>query len=137
MKTAVMLFVKTTSLSVEEAGSALEDAAARHGFGVLAVHDLQATMAKKGVDFPLACRIYEVCNPHQAKKVLVSNMQVSTALPCRISVYQNKEGATEIATILPTVMIDLYGTDDLKDVAEEVEQKIKAIINDAAQPPAA
>jgi Domain of unknown function DUF302 len=32
-----------------------------------------------------------VCNPHQTKKVLEANLEISTALPCRISVYQEGE----------------------------------------------
>jgi uncharacterized protein (DUF302 family) len=127
-----MLLIKKTSKSVDQAGQALEAAAAHQSFGVLAIHDLQATMAKKGVDFPNACRIYEVCNPQQAKKVLERNMEISTALPCRISIYQSKDGGTEIATILPTVMIDLYGSDELKSVARDVEEKIAAMIEEAA-----
>ena len=126
-----MLFVKRTAKSVEEAGQALENAVTQHNFGVLAVHDLQKTMAKKGVDFASACRIYEVCNPQQAKRVLERNLQISTALPCRISVYEKEDGA-EIATILPTVMLDLYGTEELKTVAREVEDSIKSMIEEAA-----
>ena len=45
----------------------LEHAVARHKFGVLGVHDLKAKMAEKGVPFTRECRIFEVCNPHQAK----------------------------------------------------------------------
>jgi uncharacterized protein (DUF302 family) len=126
-----MLLIKKTSKSVEEVGQALEAAAANHSFGVLAIHDLQATMAKKGVEFPSQCRIYEVCNPHQAIKVLESNMAISTALPCRISVYQGRDGTTEVATILPTAMIGLYGSDDLNAVAQDVEDNIVAMIEDA------
>ncbi len=126
-----MLLIKKTAKSVEEAGQALERAAANHKFGVLAVHDLQATMAKKGVEFPSACRIYEVCNPQQAKRVLEQKMEISTALPCRVSVYDGENG-TEIATILPTMMLGLYGTDELQDVARDVEEKITAMIEEAA-----
>ena len=67
-------------------------ALARHKFGVLGVHDLKAKMAEKGVPFARECRIFEVCNPHQAKTVLEANLEISTALPCRISVYE--EGAS-------------------------------------------
>jgi len=31
--------------------------------------------------------VYEVCNPDIAKKVLETKGAISTALPCRISVY--------------------------------------------------
>ena len=52
------------------------------------MHDLRAKMTEKGVEFTRECRIYEVCNPQQAKKVLEKNMEISTALPRRISVYE-------------------------------------------------
>ncbi len=41
----------------------LEAAVKRNKFGVLHVHDLQKTLKEKGVDFPNACTILEVCNP--------------------------------------------------------------------------
>ena len=37
-------------------------------------------MAKKGVMFARECRIFEVCNPHQAQRVLEANLEVSAAL---------------------------------------------------------
>jgi uncharacterized protein (DUF302 family) len=60
-------------------------AVVRHKFGLLAVHDLKARMVEKGVEFAHHGRIFEVCNPRQAKKVLGSTLR-STALPYRISV---------------------------------------------------
>jgi uncharacterized protein (DUF302 family) len=110
----------------------LEQAVARHKFGVLGVHDLKAKMAEKGVSFARECRIFEVCNPHQAKKVLEANLQVSTALPCRISVYE-EGGRTKLATIRPTALIGLYGTPELKGVAEEVEDTVVTIMAEAAR----
>ena len=81
----------------------LEEAAKRHKFGVLHVHDLQQKMREKGVEYGGECAIFEVCNPHQAKKVLEREMAVATSLPCRIAVYE-EGGRTKIGTILPTAM---------------------------------
>jgi uncharacterized protein (DUF302 family) len=110
----------------------LEQAVARHKFGVLGVHDLKAKMAEKGVPFARECRIFEVCNPHQAKKVLEANLEISTALPCRISVYE-EGGKTKLATIRPTALIELYRTPELKGVAEEVEDTMVRIMAEAAR----
>jgi uncharacterized protein (DUF302 family) len=96
------------------------------------VHDLKATMAKKGVAFARECWIFEVCNPYQAKKVLEANLEISTALPCRISVYK-EAGVTKLATIKPTAMIALYSNPELKQVAEEVERALERIMGDAAR----
>ena len=110
----------------------LEQAVTRHKFGVLGVHDLKAKMAEKSVPFARECRVFEVCNPHQAQKVLEANLEISTALPCRISVYE-EGGATKLATIRPTTLVDLYRTPELKSVAKEVEDTLVRIMAEAAR----
>jgi uncharacterized protein (DUF302 family) len=127
-----MLHIVESTKALARVITDLEQAVARHKFGVLGVHDLKAKMAEKGVPFARECRIFEVCNPHQARKVLEANLQVSTALPCRISVYE-EGGKTKLATIRPTALIGLYGTPELKSVAEEVEDTMVAIMAEAAR----
>lgn len=117
--------------SLEQIEKALTESAARHQFGVLAVHDLKRTMADKGVELPIECRIYEVCNPGQAKRVLEEIGALSTALPCRISVY-GQAGAYTVATMLPTEMMKAFGSPAIQSVAQEVEQVLKVIMQDAA-----
>ena len=127
-----MLHIVESRKSLDQVAKDLEEAVARHKFGVLGIHDLRATMAKKGVQFARECRIFEVCNPHQAKKVLEANLEISTALPCRISVYQ--EGAVvKLATLKPTALLDLYSAPGLQTVAQEVEASLEAIMADAAR----
>src|SRR5512134_63824 len=126
-----MIFELSSSKTLDQIGQGLQESSARHKFGVIAVHDLKQTMKKKGVDFAGECVIYEVCNPHQAKKVLEANGAVSTALPCRISVYRS--GAEyKLATILPTAMMALFGDPELEPVAREVEDVITAMMRESA-----
>lgn len=127
-----MLHVVESRKPLDRVARDLQEATTRHKFGVLGVHDLKAKMAEKGVPFDRECRIFEVCNPHQAKKVLDTNLEISTALPCRISVYE-EGGVTKLATIKPTALIDLYATPGLKDVAREVEVTLEAIMAEAAK----
>ncbi len=127
-----MLHIVESRKPLDRVAKDLEEAVARHKFGVLGVHDLKAKLAEKGVVLTRECRIFEVCNPHQAKKVLDANLEISTALPCRISVYE-EGGVTKLATIKPTAMIDLYSTPGLKDVAREVEVTLEAIMAEAAR----
>jgi uncharacterized protein (DUF302 family) len=127
-----MLHVVRSSKPLDQVAKDLEAAVTRHKFGVLGVHDLRAKMAEKGVDFARDCRIFEVCNPHQAKKVLEANLEISTALPCRISVY-GEGGRTVLATIKPTAMIDLYPNPELRGVALEVEATLVRIMDEAAR----
>jgi uncharacterized protein (DUF302 family) len=127
-----MLHIVESRKPLDRVAKDLEEAVARHKFGVLGVHDLKAKLAEKGVVLSRECRIFEVCNPHQAKKVLDANLEISTALPCRISVYE-EGGVTKLATIKPTAMIDLYSSPGLKDVAREVEVTLEAIMAEAAR----
>jgi len=83
-----MLVKLSTDQTVGEAAAALQAAVQANHFGVMQVHNLKETMAKKGVEFVRECLIFEVCQPQQAKKVLDEDMSISTALPCRISIYE-------------------------------------------------
>lgn len=127
-----MLHIVTSKKPLDRLAIDLEQAVARNKFGVLGVHDLKESMAKKGVAFGRECRIYEVCNPHQAKKVLEANMEIATALPCRIALYA-EGGATKLATIKPTAMIALYPNPELEGVAREVEATLARIMDEAAR----
>ncbi len=127
-----MRYVVDSTKSVEQAAADLEQAVAKHGFGVLHVHDLKGTLHSKGIDFPNECRIFEVCNPQKALEVLSEDMEMNMALPCRISVYE-ENGKTRIGTILPTAILGmLSNSDKLREVAREVEDISIRIINDAA-----
>ena len=126
-----MLVKFSTDKTVSNAAAALQSAVAANHFGVMQVHNLKETMAKKGMEFAHECLIFEVCQPQQAKKVLDQNMSVSTALPCRISIYE-EGGKTILATLKPTTLLALFNTPQLKCVAQEVEDTIVKIMKDAA-----
>jgi len=126
-----MLVKLSTNKTVSEAAAALQAAVQANHFGVMQVHNLQETMVKKGVDFERECLIFEVCQPQQAKKVLDQNMSVSTALPCRISIYE-EGGKTILATLKPTTLLAMFNSPQLKDVAQEVEDTILKIMKEAA-----
>ena len=126
-----MLITRSTDKPVSDTAAALEAAVQAHHFGVMQVHNLKETMVKKGVEFAIECLIFEVCQPQQAKKVLEQNMSVSTALPCRISIYE-EGGQTILATLKPTTLLAMFNTPQLAQVAQEVEATIIAIMEDAA-----
>lgn len=125
-----MLIKFTTKKSVSEAASDLETAVKANHFGVMHVHNLKETMAKKGVDFVHECLIMEVCQPNQAKAVLDRNMGLSTALPCRISIYE-EGGATTLATLKPTILLGLFNEPGLASAAQVVESAIVKIMEEA------
>jgi uncharacterized protein (DUF302 family) len=125
-----MIIKLATDKTVSEAADALQAAVLANHFGVMQVHNLKETMTKKGVDFARECLIIEVCQPQQAKKVLEQDMSISTALPCRISIYQ-EGGKTILATLKPTTLLAMFNTPQLVGVAQEVEDTIVKIMKDA------
>jgi len=126
-----MLIKLSTEKTVSDAAAALQAAVQANDFGVMQVHNLQETMAKKGVEFARECLIFEVCQPQQAKKVLDADMSVSTALPCRISIY-DEAGKTVLATLKPTTLLAMFNAPQLEGVAQEVEDTIVKIMKEAA-----
>ncbi len=125
-----MLIKFFTDKSVTEVAAALQLAVPANHFGVMQVHNLKESMTKKGVEFTRECLVFEVCQPQQAKKVLEQNMSISTALPCRISIYQ-EDGRTVLATLKPTTLLAMFDTPQLAGSAQEVEDTIVKIMKQA------
>ena len=126
-----MIYSKQSSLSPEEIGKRLEEAAARNKFGVLHVHDLKKTLESKGVHLGSECMVYDVCNPDAASRALHTDMRVSAVLPCRISVFSKEDGCL-ISTVKPTALFAATGLKGSEALAKEVERKILDIIDESA-----
>lgn len=127
-----MLFELECSKSIEELDRSLRQAATDHHFGILAVHDLEQTLKEKGHPLGNACRVYELCNPQQAKQVLDHNPAFSSLLPCRVSVY-GSGAKLVLSTVLPVSLFSLIsgGNQKLLPVASEVEDDMKAMMREA------
>ena len=126
-----MYYIVDTNKSFNQASTDLESAVIRHSFGVLHVHDLGTTLRSKGIAFDEECKVFEVCNPAQAAKVLSTDMRLNMALPCRISVYTEK-GKTKIGLIKPAQMLSALSHDPvLGQIAQEVEEKTIQMVDEA------
>ena len=129
-----MYYIVPTAKKVDDAARDLEAAVRNHGFGVLHVYDLKETLTKKGYPLGPQCRVFEVCNPQQATRVLQQDMRLNMALPCRISVFED-DGVTKIGTIRPTATLRALSEDrEIAAVASAVETTMAAIIDEAAGP---
>jgi uncharacterized protein (DUF302 family) len=126
-----MVYSKRSQYSLDELDTRLREAAQRHKFGVLHVHDLRQTLAGKGIDLGPECRVYDVCNPQAASQALSTDISISTVLPCRISVYTSAIG-TFLATVPPTELLPASGVAAPEELANEVEKELFAIIQEAA-----
>jgi uncharacterized protein (DUF302 family) len=127
----LMYYIVESEKSFDQAAADLEAAVKRHGYGILHVHDVGATLRGKGVAFDRQCKILEVCNPQQAANVMSADMRLNMALPCRISVFTD-QGKTKIGMIKPGRMLAALSQDPaLAPVAAEVEKNTIAMVDEA------
>ena len=126
-----MYYIVESEKSFEQAVNDLDEAVKQNGFGVLHIHDLGNTLRNKGEEFKEDCKVFEVCNPKQASKVLSTDMRLNMALPCRISVF-TENNITKIGLIKPEEMLSaLSDNEALLETAKEVEEKTKQMVEQA------
>lgn len=119
-----------TEKTVEQAVQALEESLKANKFGVLWQLDLPAKLKEKGVDYDTPYRVLEVCNPHEAKRVLTQNPLVGYFLPCKIVVYE-ADGKTHIGLPRPSVLMNIIDDSALASIAVEVEASLKKAVDEA------
>lgn len=123
------MYLKQSARTVDEVFADIEAAARAEGFGVLHHYDFRKILDSKGFPIDKECRVLEVCNPGQASEVLAADMALNMALPCRLSIYEDREGKTIVGMIPPTQMLALVSDDTrIADAAVSVEQAMKRII---------
>ena len=117
-----------THKGFDEAVTQIQERTAARGFRVLYVHDVQATLADKGLQ-RAPFKIIEICNAKFANRVLDINEDVGLFLPCKINVY-TKSGKTIISAIRPAMIGDFFKNKELKEVADEVDAIVRSIVDE-------
>ena len=101
----------------------------KEGFGILTEIDLQATMKNKLNKDYLPHVILGACNPVYADKILSIEPTISTMLPCNVTIRELDNGDVEIAMIAPAVAMSTIGNKEMEQAANEVEQKLRTVLN--------
>ena len=118
-----------TGKSFDDAVRAVEEESVRHGFRVLHVHDIAATLAEKGyAREPI--KIIEICNARFASEVLQKDVKTALMLPCPITVYVD-HGKTYMSTLLPEVIASFYPEAGIESVSAEVQKIVVDIVDQA------
>jgi uncharacterized protein (DUF302 family) len=122
-------FSTLTDLNYEDAIVKTTEELKKAGFGVLTEIDVKATLKKKiDADFPKYI-ILGACNPQFAHKALLSEEHIGAMLPCNVVVRENTAGQTEVFAVDPVASMRAVDNADLAPVAQEVQQKLKAVID--------
>ena len=80
-----------------------------NGWQCPAIRDMNKSMAKHGVDFDRPVRIVELCKADYAKRVLSTNPEVSTLMPCAWGVYEGADGKVYISGMNMGLMGKMFG----------------------------
>ena len=118
-----------TNKSFDDAVAKVQELTASKGFRVLYVHDVQATLAEKGLKRE-PFKIIEICNSKFAHKVLGMTEDVGLFMPCKINIYTRK-GKTVISAMRPAMIGEFFDNKELGEVANEVDAITRSIVDEA------
>jgi len=123
-------FTKTLdNISFDDAIEKVTEELQKEGFGVLTEIDVQATFKKKlDIDFK-KYRILGACNPNFAHKALSSEDKIGVFLPCNVVVEENDNKQIEVSAVDPVASMMSVKNNDLGDVAMEVQNRLKKVID--------
>jgi len=121
-------FSKTIDLSFENTIPKVIEELKKEGFGVLTTIDVKETLKKKiDLDFK-KYTILGACNPTLAHKALQAEEEIGLLLPCNVIVYE-KDNKTMVSVFNPGLMSYVVDNENLKSVADEVQEKLKRVLN--------
>lgn len=122
-------FSKILNASFDEALTKVVDELKKQGFGILTEIDVKETLKKKlNVNFK-KYKILGACNPPFAYKALQAEDKIGTMLPCNVIVQETPDGQAEISAIDPVASMQAVGNPALEEIAAEIQNKLKKVIN--------
>jgi len=119
----------TLDLPYGKAVAAVREALAGQGFGILTEIDAQATMKEKlGADMEPYV-ILGACNPPLAHRALEVDRLIGLLLPCNVVVRADGPERSIVSALDPQVMVSIPEREDLRPVADEAGQRIRAALD--------
>ncbi len=121
-------YKRQVNLPYGQAVAKVREELAKEGFGVLTEVDVKATIKKKlNVDYEDSI-ILGACNPPFAYQALQVAKDVGLMMPCNVVVFVD-QGKTYVESTTPTVLMSLVPDERLKPVAEQIEAKLKKVVD--------
>ncbi|MBI2635729.1 DUF302 domain-containing protein [Candidatus Peregrinibacteria bacterium] len=124
-------YTVTTSKDFDTAFASVQEEITKAGMRVLHVHDVQATLAEKGIQRD-PYRIVEFCNAKYASEFLRADPKIGLCMPCKINVYAH-EGTVFLSGMRPVVLPQFFPHVDLGDMPQEVDAIVRSIIDKAKE----
>ena len=125
-----MAYVRRSSASLAETVDALQKAAEKAGWVVLATHDMKARFQKKGFDWDCGLTIVEICQSEFATAMVAANPLLALHLPCPIVVREDSDGV-EVSVLRATYVAGLFPDTDFGENAGGAEASVAGIVDAA------
>ena len=93
-----MIYTMTTNKTLTEIKKEVALVANENAFGVLKEYEFRQILQEKGFPIKRKITVYELWNPKAASEALDLYPEISSFLPCRLSIYET-DGVTVISTI--------------------------------------
>ena len=121
-------FNLTLSMPLEQAMEKVREALMTEHLGIVSDVDVQAIFkAKMDKDIP-PYHILGACNPMLAERVIGSEPNAGTLLPCNFILREDADGNTVVSFMDPVAVFALCETQEPKAVAAEAREKLQRVI---------
>ncbi len=121
-------FTKEVDMPFEETIKIVTEKLKKEGFGILTRIDVKDKFKEKlDIDFKNYV-ILGACNPPSAHKAILTEENIGLMLPCNVIVYESGDKTT-ISIIKPTVAMSMIDNEELKQIAEDIEKKLKHVFD--------
>lgn len=122
-------FSKTVAMDFQAAVDKVTAELKARGFGILTQIDVRQTLkAKLDVEFR-PYLILGACNPPFAYRALQAEDKIGTMLPCNVIVQQHADGSVEVSAVDPVASMAAVVNVELAGVAEEIRNRLRAVID--------
>jgi len=119
-------FSVTLDLPFDEALEKVKKVLMDHHLGVVSDVDVQAIFRNKmGKEIP-AYHIYGACNPKLADRVISTEPNAGTLLPCNFVMYE-KDGKTVVSFMDPVPVLGLSSAEEVNAVAKEAREILQKV----------
>ena len=127
-----MMLENESRYDFETTLTTVEQSAKAAGWSIPAVHDLQKSMAKAGMEVNKV-QVFALCNPEHAVKILGGDEEriYSNMMPCRVSVYTKSDGKTYISRLnIPAISkgMPANAKDAMKGAYRDMEDILSGIL---------
>ena len=129
MEIRYALVKELPELDYDDAVARTRELLSDEGFGVLTEIDVTDTFKKKlDIDFKRYV-ILGACNPQLAHRAMAGEPFIGVLLPCNVVVMDREGGGTIVSAFKPTAGFSLVDNPEVAPIAEEVEDRLRRVLD--------